>query len=114
MSAESTAETSNQSASLPANRAITAVWPGQPYPRGATWDGEGVNFAVFSANATKVELCIFESNGRREVQRIELRERTDEACMRTCRRRAPDSYTVIACMAPTTPNTAIASIPTSC
>ena len=114
MSAESTAETSNQSASLPANRAITAVWPGQPYPRGATWDGEGVNFAVFSANATKVELCIFESNGRREVQRIELRERTDEAWHAYLPEARPGLYTAIACMAPTTPNTAIASIPTSC
>jgi isoamylase len=59
-------------------RPVTAVWPGQPYPRGATWDGEGVNFAVFSANATRVELCLFDANGRRELQRIELRERTDE------------------------------------
>jgi isoamylase len=61
-----------------APRPITAVWPGQPYPRGATWDGEGVNFSVFSAHAGKVELCIFDSSGRREVQRIELRERTDD------------------------------------
>src|SRR6202008_3181598 len=61
-------------ASLP----ITAVWPGHPYPRGATWDGEGVNFSVFSANADKVELCIFDPTGRHEVQRIPLRERTDE------------------------------------
>src|SRR5579859_2492043 len=57
---------------------IKAVWPGQPYPRGATWDGEGVNFSLFSANADKVELCIFDASGRHEVQRIELRERTDE------------------------------------
>ncbi len=56
---------------------ITAVWPGHTYPRGATWDGEGVNFALFSENAEKVELCIFEENGRRELQRIALRERTD-------------------------------------
>ncbi len=57
---------------------ISAVWPGQPYPRGATWDGEGVNFSLFSANAGKVELCLFDPTGRHEVQRIELRERTDE------------------------------------
>ena len=43
-----------------------AVWPGHPYPRGAIWDGEGVNFSLFSENATKVELCIFDSTGRRE------------------------------------------------
>ena len=60
------------------NPLITAVWPGQPYPRGATWDGEGVNFAVFSARAEKVELCIFDHTGRHELQRIEMRERTDE------------------------------------
>src|ERR1700752_5273392 len=62
----------------PEARLIKAVWPGQPYPRGATWDGEGVNFSLFSTNAEKVELCIFDPTGRHEVQRIALRERTDE------------------------------------
>ena len=57
---------------------IGAVWPGQPYPRGATWDGEGVNFSLFSAAGEKVDLCLFDPTGRHEVQRIELRERTDE------------------------------------
>jgi isoamylase len=56
---------------------ITEVWPGRPYPRGATWDGEGVNFALFSENAEKVELCLFDLRGRHERQRINLRERTD-------------------------------------
>ncbi|MBI4294229.1 MAG: glycogen debranching protein GlgX [Betaproteobacteria bacterium] len=56
---------------------ITEVWPGRPYPRGATWNGEGVNFALFSENAQKVELCVFDNGGRRELQRIELRECTD-------------------------------------
>ena len=56
---------------------ISAIWPGRPHPRGATWDGEGVNFALFSEHAEGVELCIFDSGGRRELQRIELRERTD-------------------------------------
>jgi len=59
-------------------RPITAVWPGQPYPRGAVWDGEGVNFSLFSANATGVDLCVFDPTGRKELQRIPLRERTDE------------------------------------
>ena len=59
------------------NDLITAVWPGRSYPRGANWDGEGVNFAVFSQHAEKVELCIFDDNGRHERQRIVLRERTD-------------------------------------
>ncbi len=57
---------------------ITAVWPGRPDPRGANWDGEGVNFALFSEHAERVELCIFDAQGRRELQRIELRERTDQ------------------------------------
>ncbi|WP_431857497.1 glycogen debranching protein GlgX [Azospirillum sp.] len=51
---------------------------GLPYPLGATWDGLGVNFALFSANATKVELCLFDREGRRELERIELPEYTDE------------------------------------
>jgi len=58
---------------------ISAVWPGNHYPRGATWDGEGVNFSIFSANAEKVELCLFDATGRREVQRVELKERTDDS-----------------------------------
>src|SRR5690348_14305114 len=51
---------------------------GLPHPRGATWDGEGVNFALFSANATGVELCLFDDSGERETARIELPEFTDE------------------------------------
>jgi isoamylase len=47
-------------------------------PRGATWTGLGVNFALFSANATKVELCLFDDAGEREIERIELPEFTDE------------------------------------
>ena len=57
---------------------ITAVWPGRPDPRGATWDGEGVNFALFSENAERVELCVFDDAGRRQLQRIPLSERTDQ------------------------------------
>ncbi|MGB0128704.1 MAG: alpha-amylase family glycosyl hydrolase, partial [Rhodocyclaceae bacterium] len=59
------------------NVPITAVWRGVPYPRGATWDGEGVNFALFSEHAEAVELCIFDAIGRRELQRIRIREQTD-------------------------------------
>ena len=51
---------------------------GSPFPLGATWDGEGVNFALFSANATKVELCLFDESGEKELERIELPEYTDE------------------------------------
>src|ERR1044071_764842 len=51
---------------------------GAPYPLGATWDGRGTNFALFSANATKVELCLFDREGKRETERIVLPERTDD------------------------------------
>lgn len=54
------------------------VQEGAPHTLGATWDGRGVNFAIFSANATKVELCLFDQHGRRELERIELPEYTDE------------------------------------
>jgi glycogen operon protein len=57
---------------------LTAVWPGRSYPLGATWDGQGVNFALFSKHAEGVELCIFDDTGRHERQRIALRERTND------------------------------------
>src|SRR5215469_11126209 len=53
------------------------VKEGAPYPLGSSWDGEGTNFAVFSANATKVEICLFDNNGERETHRIALPEYTD-------------------------------------
>ena len=56
----------------------SVVWPGRPHPLGATWDGRGVNFALFSANAEKVELCLFDRDGIREIDRIVLPEYTDE------------------------------------
>ncbi|QOT82163.1 glycogen debranching protein GlgX [Cupriavidus basilensis] len=52
--------------------------PGKPYPLGAHWDGLGVNFAVFSANAARIDLCLFSDNGRKELARITLPECTDE------------------------------------
>jgi len=54
------------------------VEPGLPYPLGASWDGKGVNFALFSVHAEKVELCLFDARGRRELERIPLTEYTDE------------------------------------
>jgi isoamylase len=54
------------------------VLEGKPFPLGATWDGLGVNFALFSAHATKVELCLFDDSGKKEIERIELPEYTDE------------------------------------
>ena len=56
----------------------TRVAEGLPHPLGATWDGLGVNFALFSAHATRVELCLFDDAGEREIERIELPEYTDE------------------------------------
>ncbi|MBM2802510.1 MAG: hypothetical protein HW419_403 [Deltaproteobacteria bacterium] len=53
------------------------VWPGKPYPLGATWDGAGVNFSLFSENATSVDLCLFDwPDGKNEIARIPLREKT--------------------------------------
>lgn len=54
------------------------AWPGRSYPLGATWDGSGVNFAIYSANATRVELCLFDSpDATKESQCIPLPEQTD-------------------------------------
>ncbi|CAN0626617.1 limit dextrin alpha-1,6-glucohydrolase [Burkholderia multivorans] len=52
--------------------------PGRPYPLGSSWDGLGTNFAVFSAHAQRIQLCLFDSTGRKELARLELPECTDE------------------------------------
>ncbi|VTS07448.1 glycogen debranching protein GlgX [Tuwongella immobilis] len=55
------------------------AWPGKPYPLGATWDGTGVNFAIFSAHATSIELCLFESeDSPTESTKIPLVETTHQ------------------------------------
>jgi glycogen operon protein len=54
------------------------VWPGDPYPLGATWDGEGVNFALFSENAEKVELCLFDESGNVEEVKIPMAEHNNQ------------------------------------
>jgi isoamylase len=57
---------------------MTKIWPGKPYPLGATWDGEGVNFAIFSEHAQAVELCLFDADDpTRETMRIKMPEQTD-------------------------------------
>ncbi|WP_337996091.1 glycogen debranching protein GlgX [Oleispirillum naphthae] len=56
----------------------TVVWPGRPSPLGATWDGKGTNFALFSVNAEAVELCLFDAAGKKELERITLPEYTDQ------------------------------------
>jgi isoamylase len=54
------------------------ICEGLPYPRGASWDGNGTNFAIFSAHATKIEVCLFDDKGEHEQQRIELPECTNQ------------------------------------
>ena len=51
-----------------------AVWPGDPFPLGQSWDGHGTNFSLFSENAERVELCLFDDDGNEE--RIPVEERT--------------------------------------
>src|SRR5687767_1577950 len=54
------------------------IWPGKPYPLGATWDGTGVNFAIFSEHATAIELCLFDNiDDVKEAHRIKMPEQTD-------------------------------------
>ena len=56
------------------------VWPGSPYPLGATWDGKGVNFALFSEHATNVELCLFDAaDATKETHCLSRPEYTDHA-----------------------------------
>ncbi len=54
------------------------IWPGRPFPLGATWDGRGVNFALFSEHATAVDLCLFDSVESVEADRLRLPEHTDQ------------------------------------
>src|SRR3712207_2968633 len=55
------------------------LWPGHSYPLGATWDGAGVNFALFSENASKVELCLFDGpDAKSESARIQMPEQTHQ------------------------------------
>jgi glycogen operon protein len=72
-------DTRFEAQATPQTRAARSrIREGLPYPLGANWDGLGVNFALFSAHATKVELCLFDEAGERELERIELPEYTDE------------------------------------
>ena len=54
------------------------IQPGNPFPLGASWDGKGANFAIFSAHAEKVEICLFNAQGDREIQRIVLPQYTNQ------------------------------------
>src|SRR5690349_17303446 len=54
------------------------MWPGRPYPLGATWDGGGVNFSLFSEHAEAVELCLFDhAFGAPEIARLRMKAQTD-------------------------------------
>ncbi len=59
---------------VPPAQPSEAIWPGEPAPLGATWDGEGVNFAVFSENATRIEVCLFDRPDGPETARLALPE----------------------------------------
>ena len=54
------------------------IWPGKPYPLGAAWDGAGVNFSLFSENATKVELCLFDGANAKRETRIPIAQQTHQ------------------------------------
>ena len=62
---------------------------GSPHPLGATWDGLGTNFAVFSAHAERIELCLFDPSGRREIAAFDAcRNVPMKSGMAICRMRA--------------------------
>ena len=89
------------------------VWRGNPYPLGATWDGSGANFAIFSENAEAVDLCLFDADGGNE-QRVRMTEQTDlvwHCYLPTC---VPGSATATACTAATSRRPDIGSTRPSC
>ena len=55
---------------------MVKLLPGKPYPQGATWDGDGTNFAVWSEHATSVELCL-DASAERPAERLALRQPDD-------------------------------------
>ena len=63
---------------LSGHRLTDRLFAGGQWPLGAHWDGLGVNFAVFSANASRIDLCLFDPSRRRELARFPLPERTGE------------------------------------
>src|SRR5437764_582151 len=67
---------SDQSMPSPGQRSPEPSWPGTPFPLGATWNGEGTNFALFAPAAESVALCLFDSDGAATEERIELTEVT--------------------------------------
>jgi pullulanase/glycogen debranching enzyme len=90
------------------------VAEGHPFPLGATWTGLGVNFALFSAHASKVELCLFDDQGEREIERIELPELLTKSGMVSCLMRGLARFMATGCMGLTNRPPAIVSNPISC
>lgn len=95
-------------------RAQSRVIEGRPFPLGATWDGLGVNFALFSAHATRVELCLFDAQGKREIERIELPEYSDEIWHGYLPDAHPGQIYGYRVHGPMHPTPGSASTPTSC
>ena len=92
---------------------MTEVWPGRPYPLGATWDGGGTNFSLFSEHAERVELCLFDEDD--EETRIEMTQRRGaQLALLPARASVPASATATASTGRTPRSRAIASTRPSC
>ena len=100
--ARSMADTSTLAPLVGGAGRMTEVWPGRPFPLGATWDGEGTNFSLFSEHAERVELCLFDDDGRRDVRRDD-RAHGAQLALLPARRRARASATAIRVHGPYAP-----------
>ena len=89
------------------------VWPGGPYPLGATFDGMGTNFALFSEVADGVELCLFDNDGQRAAHHDD-RARLAGLALSTSRGSGPASATATGSTGRTSPSTATDAIRPSC
>ena len=87
---------------------------GAAYPRGATFTNGGINFAIFSAHATKVELCLFDESGANEIARLTLPEYTDEVWHGFVAGLGPGTRYGYRVHGPTRPSRGTGSIRTSC
>jgi glycogen operon protein len=89
---------------------VTEVWPGQPFPLGAVWDGSGTNFSLFSEHAEAVELCLFDEEGEETRVPITQRQALNWHCYLPA---VLGSDTASGCMVRTPPTRGFASTPTS-
>ena len=88
--------------------------PGSPYPLGATWDGLGANFAVFSAHAERIDLCLFDPSGKREIATSRFPNSPTRSGTAICRTRRSGLIYGYRAYGPYEPQRGIASIRTSC